>query len=176
MSDQPTTYLGIDPGTEGGMAWLRRHPKGAHVLLETLHMPSTDKDVLDALRGIQRRAPGRVIAAIEEQRPMPTRWVDRATGKPVSTVLASTCVLFGGYRALQMALLALSIPQEGVPPQRWQGGLGIPPKKEGEDKARWKRRLKTLAQHMHPAHHITNATADAVLIATWLMRKSEGRP
>lgn len=151
-------YLGIDPGVNGGLAWLGL---GALPLLEA--MPRTDRDVLELLRAHRP-----TFAVLEDLHPRPTRWIDKETGEPRSSILRSTGVLMLSCGALRMALVACDIPFETLRPQAWQKLLGLAPKagKPG---------LKRKAQELFPMAKITNKTADALLLAELARRFSRTR-
>lgn len=116
----------------------------------------------------------RLIAVVEQQTPRPTRFVDKSGGFH-SSVLASTCILYGNYCQHLALLMAADIPHEECPPQRWQKDLRITPREKGEMDSRWKARLRQVASRLYPAERITGWNADAVLLATWLQRREEGR-
>ncbi|TXH48887.1 MAG: hypothetical protein E6Q97_23830 [Desulfurellales bacterium] len=136
------TYIGIDPGLSGGIAWIR----DGHPCAEK--MPATDRDILDLLRGlIREEALGMIYCALEKVHSMPKQGV------------TSTFTFGEHFGKLQMALAALEIPFEFVTPQRWQKAIGC---LTGGDK----NVSKAAAQRMFPqVHKITHATADALLIA-----------
>jgi hypothetical protein len=76
-----------------------------------------------------------------------------------------------GYGALRMALTALEIKYEEVPPQKWQKELGIVTRnKERESHTQFKNRLKAKAQQLFPTMDVTLKTCDALLIAEFCRR------
>lgn len=92
-------------------------------------------------------------------------------GAPRNRASAHTMFQFGvGYGLLRMALIAAGIPFEEVLPRKWQGGLGISPRKKTEGKTEWKNRLKARAQQLFPATKVTLATSDALLLAEYARR------
>jgi len=150
------TYLGIDPGRNGGIILLQG--KGG---IHTNKMPSTDKDIWDL---INLPSCTECFAAIEK--------VGGYVGKKQP---GSAMFKFGmSYGGLKMALTAADIPFEEVVPQRWQKAMGVPPKKKTETNVQWKNRLKAKAQQLFPAVKVTLAIADALLIAEYCRRKQKG--
>ena len=176
-------YLGVDPGAEGGLAVVRRsalHSAYRGVIgldpvsdVDICRRPETDTDLLELLQGYADR--GVWHAALEQQIPRPTRWFDRVRGTWTSSILKSTCLLYGDYLRLRMALAAAGISIEIVTPQVWQKALSIPPRKKEEGRTSWKNRLKAKAQQLFPGVRVTLATADALLLAVYCQRKREGR-
>lgn len=156
MGDVPH-YLGVDPGASGGLAVLR----GTGELLSAVPILATDKDVLNWLSdhlGYTALCNG----VLERVHSMPGQGV------------ASTFKFGVSYGSLRMALAAAGIPFDEVNPAVWQKGVGIPPRKKTESRTDWKNRLKARAQQLFPGEKVTLATADALLIATFCMRKKTG--
>jgi hypothetical protein len=89
-----------------------------------------------------------------------------------STVLASTCQLYGNYRAIRLALIAANIPFEDCSAKAWQGWFKMR-KSRGEGNTQWKNRLKEKAQATFPDQRVTLATADALLIAAYTQQVLE---
>jgi len=139
------TTIGIDPGKNGGIAWIT----DGRACVEK--MPDTLQDLWELVQDIQR---ANVI------------WPDKAPCRAYIEQVASSPQMgvksafsFGqGFGHLEMALTAAGIPFERVRPQVWQKSLGC---MTGGDKNITKRR----AQELFPGHKITHATADALLIA-----------
>ena len=139
------TTIGIDPGKNGGIAWIT----DGKACVEK--MPDTLQDLWELVQDIQR---ANVI------------WPDKAPCRAYIEQVASSPQMgvksafsFGqGFGRLEMALTAAGIPFERVRPQVWQKSLGC---MTGGNKNVTKRR----AQELFPGHKITHATADALLIA-----------
>lgn len=72
-----------------------------------------------------------------------------------------------GVGAIALACLALSIKVVPVTPQRWQKefGLLVKGRKLGEEDTEKKKRNRAKAEQLFPRAHMTNSTADAILIA-----------
>lgn len=145
-------YLGIDPGANGGLAWLDADGR----LVEAVKMPSTPEDVLSVLG----RHDGDVVCYMEK--------VGGMTGQS-----ATASFVFGkGYGELTMALLAKGISTTLVTPQKWQKHFTLGGKK-GEGKTSHKNRIKAWAQQRYPGLRVTLWAADALAIASYAyeMRK-----
>lgn len=135
------TIIGIDPGKNGGIAWIR----DGYPCVEK--MPDGPCDIRDLFREIVRED-AMVVAFCEKVHSSPQMGV----------VSAFT---FGyGLGVLHGLLAALEIPLIQVQPQKWQKEMGCLTK---GDKNVSKRR----AQELFPALKITHATADALLIAQY---------
>lgn len=148
-----TTYIGIDPGLAGGIAWTG--PDGA----AAERIPETDREIIDLLSPIARDA----VAVLEQVHAMPKN------GSVASFKLG------GSYRALRMALTALAIPFIEAPPQQWQRVLGLTAKRPAGVEAQRhyhekKLKQKARAQRLFPHLKVTLATADALLIAQYCAR------
>lgn len=140
-------YLGVDPGSNGGLVWL----DSDGTLLECQKMPSTPEDVLTALGSYDAE---NVVCFME-----------RVGGIPGQGAAAS--FVFGkGYGELTMALLSLGISTTLVPPAKWQKHFNLQGKK-GESKTSHKNRIKAWAQQRFPKQRITLAVSDAIAIAVY---------
>ena len=168
------SFIGIDPGKSGGIAWIR----GDGQLLRCTKIPETEIDLWRWLSHCSSAS----FAVVEKVR---TRPGESAKG----------AFTFGqGYGSLRMALVASGIPFDQVTPQKWIKALGIPSRKPhdrtrmrsltkgknkgkmveerygGETDSQWKNRLKAQAQQLFPQETITLAKADALLIAEYCRR------
>jgi hypothetical protein len=138
------TTIGIDPGKNGGIAFICEGEPCAE------KMPETIADLWDLIHSMATAlaldGDSNVKAYIESVHSSPQMGVKSA-------------FTFGnGFGHLEMALTAAGIPFERVRPQVWQKSLGC---LTGGDKNVSKRR----AQELFPQLKITHATADALLIA-----------
>lgn len=159
-------YMGIDPGAGGGIACI----DDAGDVVDTLTVGGTTMlglwEFLDTKCREMARRSGAWRAALEKV----GGYTKEGGPQPGSTMFN-----FGaGYGALQMALTAAAVPYELVTPQRWQKALHIPPRKKVETKTEWKRRLRGEAERLFPRTKVTNALADALLIAEYLRRERTG--
>lgn len=162
-------YVGLDPGQNGAIVRL------SNALVARYKMPNTETDLWSMFCDIRKsgaahtmKAAIPIVACIEQQTPRPTFFGGR------SSILKSTCVLYGNYMQLRGMLIAAGISFEEVPPKRWQQALKIPPRLKTETDTQWKNRLKGRAQQLYPQVNVTLAIADALLIATYCKRKHEG--
>lgn len=165
--DGGPVFIGIDPGLGGGVTALN----GFEVI--TREMPSTEKDLWEWLLEMtdtELYHGVKVFAVIEQQTPRPTYWFDKRTKRMTSSILKSTCLLYGQYLQVRMALTAAEIPFQEVPPAKWQKTIGIPGRKKGETTARWKNRLKQLAQSLFPKAKVTLKNADSLLLAHYCQK------
>ena len=137
------TIIGIDPGANGGIAWIT----DGKACVEK--MPDTLQDLWELVVSISLEAGtgGMGIRA----------YIEAVSSSPQMGVVSSFS--FGrGYGNLEMALTAAGIPFERVRPQVWQKALGCMTKGD-------KNVSKSKAQELFPDRKITHATADALLIA-----------
>jgi hypothetical protein len=147
-------YIGIDPGTSGGIAVLN--------LDGAIHyftpMPETPADILDVLMKHDD-----AICCLE-----------RVWGTP--GMGGASMFTFGqNFGTLQMALYAAGVSVDDITPQKWMKMFQLKKAKE-ESKTQWKNRLKAQAQQFYPnpPKKITLAVADALLIATYCYRTHKG--
>jgi hypothetical protein len=155
------TYLGLDPGSSGGIAALR----GGAVRLAALDKLSAH----DLWAWVREYGRG-------DLRPLHSAASSFAVLEKVGGYVGgahargSHMFTFGtSFGMLRMALVAASIPFEEVPPQKWQKEFGLR-KTKGETDTSWKNRLKSRAQQLFPSEKITLATADALLMAEYCRR------
>lgn len=157
-------YVGIDPGGSGGMATI--NAIGDPVAGK---MPATERDIWEMIKGWSHCEPVAVIEKVGG-------YVGDGEGKGGGRANGSAMFKFGlSYGGLRMALIAAGIPFEEISPQTWQKAMKITPKAKDEGRTAWKNRLKAKAQQLHPQLTVTLATADAILIAEYCRRKTEGR-
>ena len=143
------TIIGIDPGVNGGIAWITDENPCVEKMPETLQdlWELIQLDILHASGNLHFGCPTRNCKA----------YIEAVHSSPQMGVKSS--FTFGqGYGRLEMALTAAGIPFERVSPQKWQAALGC---RTGGDKNVSKRK----AQELFPSMKVTHATADALLIA-----------
>lgn len=163
-------YVGIDPGASGGMSVLSFAYSGAvPVVTSTAFGNATAKQIWESLPGT-----GRGLLADRQQVFVTIEKVGGfVKGSPMP---GSAMFNFGkSYGMLLGFLTAAGIPHEEVTPQKWQKALGIIPRNKDEGKTDFKRRLRSLAESLFPREKITNATADALLIAEYCHRTRSGK-
>lgn len=147
------TTIGIDPGKNGGIAWIANGKPCVEKMPETcLDLWELIQDILSA-RG---KSPAeRLNAACSEF----VAYIEQVHSSPQMGV--KSAFSFGqGFGHIEMALTAAGIPFHRVRPQVWQKALGC---LSGGDKNKTKAR----AQELFPQLKITHATADALLIAQY---------
>lgn len=147
------TYIGIDPGKSGGIAWLS--PSGQAYARK---LPDTMRDLIDLLTELRALADYRGLGC--------SAYLERVRSSPQMGVVSA--FTFGrGFGHIEMALTAAKIRYDEVRPQEWQKRLNCLSKGD-------KNVTKARAQGLFPHLKITHATADALLIAEYGRRKMEG--
>lgn len=156
-----TTYIAIDPGVNGGIAW-----DGAE-LPSCMNMPGSDTETAEEIRHLagthhcilQTVRPG--LKCIIEDVP---KFVGRAL--PGSTIfpLAFNCGLIRGIA------VSLEMPVILVRPQDWQKHFRLGTKGDAST-TEWKNKLKAEAQRRYPHLKVTLKTADALLLLAYAKEK-----
>lgn len=135
-----STIIGIDPGTNGGIAWITNGKPCVE------KMPDTLQDLWELFRDISSEGDCRA-------------YLEQVHSSPQMGVVSS--FTFGnGFGHLEMALTAAGIPFERVRPQVWQKAMGCMTKGD-------KNVSKRKAQELFPSMKVTHATADALLLASY---------
>ena len=156
-----TLYLGIDPGSKGGICWL-----GSDGLIAVRSMPKTFKGRIDLVAFIPREAGERRIAYME---------LVSSFGQG-----SKSAFTFGKWvAAAECALIAdRGWDYVYVVPQEWQAGVGFVSKAKGKDR---KRELRDYALAAYPEHvprrtkpALTLEVADSFLIASYCMKQCGG--
>jgi hypothetical protein len=155
--NQHQTYLAIDPGASGGLAWITR----PHCVTHCQKMPETEGATLELLRMIG--------GGIKDQDIHKTCYIEEVGGFIGKAQPGSAMFKFGFNAGLiRGMLMALGWRIILVRPAKWQAGLGLGGSKSCASKADWKRKLKGEAERRFPnTKGITLATADALLILDW---------
>ena len=140
------TIIGVDPGANGGIAWIDYNGKAC-----VEKMPDSLQDLWELICDItsypKSSIDGRSYKA----------YIEQVASSPQMGVVSAFS--FGrGYGNLEMALTAAGIPFERVRPQVWQKALSCMTKGD-------KNVSKRKAQELFPDRKVTHATADALLIA-----------
>jgi hypothetical protein len=143
-------YLAIDPGKSGGMAYLSC--EGAL----DLRKYTTEVELLDYAEGIDRNT----IVIVED---VPV-FVSSATSNASSFKLGYNYGFHVGvFRAYRMVVNLIK-------PKTWQMGLsGLKPKMGYTER---KRVLRDIASRLYPEKKVTHATADALLILDYWLKKN----
>lgn len=181
-----TLYVGIDPGRNGGVAVIT----AAGVAGGVTKLAGTRADLFSQIKMLA--VPGTSVRVALEK---VGGYVQRK-GDNGDVARGSHMFVFGrGVGWIEMALEAAGLGDfREVPPQQWQKGLGIPPRKKhdkvrsrvltkgkrkgtvvqekwgGESDREFKTRLRAVAEKLFPGVKLTNATSDSVLIAEYLRR------
>jgi len=159
MSFPEPYFLGIDPGTSGGIALLDTDGRVVYVSA----MPDEDRAIFCLLAPL-----GRVVYAALER-----VWSSPGWGHVGAFTFGTN------YGAIRMALVAHGVTFEDVLPRRWQKVMGVSyPKAAKRVKGappsppvrRDKNITKTLAQNLFPGTRVTHAIADCLLIAEYKRR------
>ena len=141
--------IGIDPGTNGGIAWITDGKPCVE------KMPDTLQDLWELFQEI-RAAASPPLGVGETQA---IAYIEQVHSSPQMGV--KSAFTFGnGFGHLEMALTAAGIPFARIRPQVWQKELGCLTKGD-------KNITKRKAQELFPSLKVTHATADALLIATY---------
>lgn len=164
MGDESVKYfMGLDPGEKGGIAIV----DDCKLVVALEKIPDSAEALLQLIRSLLRSYPVE-RTYIERIDPRPTYF--KKGGKWTSSILRSTCILYGDFLQLHMAVLSTGTPIQTIGPAQWQRGLDIP-KKGKKTKAEHKRLLKEKAKELFPkVKGITLATCDALLIAEYCRR------
>lgn len=152
--DLPIVYLGIDPGTNGGIASITprsvvacRMPSSKHGLRSLLALLAKDGNAvayMEKVGGYMPGSAGNIGSAMFE------------FGKSVGQ--------------LEMALEYQGIKYNEVTASSWQRVMGVIPRSAQESKQEHKRKLKAKAEELFPEVSVTLATADALLLAEYCRR------
>lgn len=171
-----TVYLGIDPGADGGVAVIEEdYDDNAYQTKPKVRLVklagATEKAIWNLLSEYGDYsdvlpASAKVYCTLEQIVPRPTHYYDRKSGRHISTILKSTCLIYGSYMLIRGILHGCGIPFEEKLPQTWLKAFNLSTK-AGESKTQWKNRLKSKAQQLFPRLPITLAVADALLLAEY---------
>ena len=135
------TYLGIDPGKSGAIAFL----PDDHGTPWTIATDSTHRDLAEAV--LEHCDPESYAFALLE-------YVSSSPQMGVKSAFT-----FGqSFGALEMLLAATGVPFERITPRKWQTAMAC---LSGGDKNVTKRR----AQELFPSLKVTHRNADALLLA-----------
>ena len=151
-------FLGVDPGTGGGLAALTSDNK----VYAVQRMPDTKQEIYEWFR---------MFTHLESY-----CMLEQVSGYIGEEHPGSRMFEFGkNYGYLEMSLVACGFKEEidradtniysTILPQRWQRGLSLRTKEKGETDTSWKNYLKEEAQQRFPRLKVTRHTADALLIA-----------
>lgn len=153
------SVFGIDPGSDGAVAWIVTYPPCCNDIVETLKFKTATRQ--EILQFIVDRSNGKDVAYIE-----------KVSASPQMGVVSA--FTFGrNYERVQMACVAAGVPiAEEILPREWQRIVGVRFPK-GSTHTQHKQITRQRAQEMFPGIKITNAVADALLIAAAGCRKEK---
>ena len=134
--------VAIDPGKNGGIAWVSCGQANA------ARMPATDRELLDVFH-------------LHEFTDLYIEDLVKYAGTNMPSSSMATYASNWG-KAVGMAT-ALGLRIQLVPPAAWQKALGLGTSK-GLSKTEWKNKLKQRAEQLFPHIKVTLQTADALLI------------
>lgn len=155
-------FVGIDPGREGAMVSLFEDGD-----LDV--QPIRDMTPFNVLCWFKAMAVGPSILVMEKV----GGHTKRQAGVPG---MGWAMFNFGrNVGMLETAAVAAGLHVHYVPPQEWQGYLGVQSRRPEETRTQFKNRLKTEAQRLFPSVKVTLATADALLLATYCKLRHGGR-
>lgn len=138
--------ISIDPGANGAIVY-----DDEDGIVQAEKMPDTPGSIADALVDIKSATWS--VSCVWEK----TGTYMPGNSGPGAVTFARHCGVIEGI------LHGLGIPQQQVPPQKWQKHLGALPK----DKAKRKTAIKNLMQQRYPHLKVTLANADALAIYTY---------
>ena len=149
-----TTYIAIDPGVNGGIAW-----QGS-ALPSCMGMPDSDTETAEEIGLLYSMRPG--VKCIIEDVP---KFVGRKLPGSGMFVLGFNCGLVRGIA------VSLRMPVILVRPHDWQKHFRLGPKSETSGTTEWKNKLKAEAQRRYPHLKVTLKTADALLLLAYAQEK-----
>jgi hypothetical protein len=156
--------LGIDPGKAGGIALVG--PDGP---IEYCRMPESDRDMWHVIREWAEIANFALIERVGAgvfRRPSAG-----SSGEQPRQGVKSAFSFGQNYGALRLALCASELPYDDVLPRTWKARMGcLAPSGETFTDTQKKRIDKEKAQQLFPCVKVTNAIADALLIAEYARR------
>lgn len=148
------TIIGIDPGINGGIAWI----VDGDARVEK--MPETIADLWELISDIRYQE--YATPRLEGEHGCKA-YIEKVSSSPQMGVVSSFS--FGrGYGNLEMALTAAGIPFKRPRPQEWQKALSCLTKGD-------KNITKKRAQELFPHIKCTHAVSDALLIAEYGRRQ-----
>lgn len=153
------TFLGIDPGMGGGMAYMKEDGD----VIDVLDMPRTEYDIFNSMLKFNTYSD-------REKHSPPKGLIERVHSMPGQGI-ASAWKFSGNYHGCRMAMICTGISFDEVNPLQWQASLSIPKRGKTETKVQHKNKLKAKAQQLFPTVKVTLANADALLIAEYARRK-----
>ena len=147
-------YIGIDPGVNGGIAWMKQ--KGEELTTEAVKMPESLKDLKTLLWNLAANNSVKSCA------------LEKVASRPGQGV-KSTFTFGRVYGQVEAAVVCCGIPLERVSASKWQKSFSLITPSHVSRTVK-KNKHKAAAQELWPDLKITHATADALLICEWWRR------
>ena len=154
------TIAAIDPGKNGGIAWIRPGGKPCCV-----PMPETEGDLIARLKQIAPPDDYDAVFYLEDL------VKHMGAGVPASTM----AVYASNWGFLKGAIQHSGSPLHLVNPRTWAKSLGLGVAK-GLSKTEWKNKLKARAQQLYPHLEITLKTSDALLLLEYACHEQRINP
>lgn len=151
-------FVGIDPGSCGGIVTERRGEIQAFKMPEAEHVYEQRCLIYELLAKVGHDQP-EVVLYIEE---IP-KWAGNARFAKQTVRASSLAVLYGNMSLCIGVGLGLGWRVASVTPQQWQKAVGCT-NAERLEKTAWKNKLKEHAAKMFPAVKVVGWNADALLI------------
>ncbi len=157
--------IAIDPGLSGAIVC--RTPRSKKT--QAYKMPDTPQEIYELLKELRdeertRELLGSCFVLMEN------------VGHHRMGNSASSSVKFSRHVGhLEMALIAAELPHATVVPTVWMNAIA-PTRPKGIDSVTVRKRknhIKDLMQRQYPSLHVTNATADALGILTYMIQEKE---
>lgn len=145
-------YIGIDPGSVSGSIAFLKYDNDQLVEIGDMQFGKhTPKEWFEAIYSL---GDDECFCVVESVHSMPKQGVTSA-------------FTFGKNAGMiEMALIASKIPYQLITPHTWMKAYGMRRNKK-ESKTEWKKRLRERLQQLMPELKVTNANADAYLIALY---------
>lgn len=150
------TICAIDPGKNGGIAWVRDGEKPCCV-----PMPETEGDLIQQIRCVANTGSASAAVFYLED-------IVRFMGK---TPMSHMAVYASNWGLVQGAIMYSGSVLRIVKPKDWQKGVGVGAPVKDEKRTIWKNKLKARAQQLYPHLEITLKTADALLLLEYAIRE-----
>lgn len=170
--------IGIDPGEKGGMACIfyRQSCDGYTDVISdkrifSCNMPKDENGIVDWLVKIKMFCKCPIDVLVEEIQIRPTHFKRKGSNEQSSSILKSSCVIYGNYRMICGILYALKLTPKVVLPKEWQKYYGLK-REKGMSDSKWKNVLKDKAVELFPDIGITLSTSDSLLLANYLYQQN----
>ena len=145
-------FIGIDPGMNGGIAFIR--PEMDSYSIQSMRCPKTAPEMAEIFEiGIEQAEHMHEIVLFIEH-----VWSFPGDGRVGAFRFGYNYGLWKGIAS------ANGIDVYNIAPRKWQGGLNVPDNLKGRERKKW---LKEHAESLFPNIKITYNVSDAILIANY---------